>query len=62
MNDCGYCQDAYTRAAKEAGFDDEQAEQIRRGALDGDTVRTIVTNYFNHFVDTEQDVPTAPAL
>ncbi len=106
VNDCSYCQGAYTRAAKAAGFDDEEAKQIRRGeladderltallsvtreiaankgwiddrvwqgALDAgwtqeqlldafaDTVRTILTNYFNHFVDTEQDVPEVPAV
>lgn len=106
VNDCGYCQGAYTMAAKAAGFDEEQTKQIRRGNLDddealtallavareiaanqgfvadrtwqaavdtgwqerqlldafADTVRTILTNYFNHFVRTEQDVPTAPAL
>lgn len=106
VNACSYCQGAYTMAAKAAGFDDEQAKQIRRGRLDGDealtallgvareiagntgyvedrtwqaavdagwqepqlleafadTVRTILTNYFNHLVDTEHDVPAAPAL
>lgn len=106
VNECSYCQGAYTMAAKGAGFDEEQTKQIRRGAVDGDdkltallslareiatskghvedttwktareagwddsqlleafadTVRTIFTNYFNHLVDTEQDVPAAPAL
>jgi uncharacterized peroxidase-related enzyme len=106
VNECDYCQGAYTMAAKAAGFDDEQAKQIRRGHLDGDdlltalltfarevaahrgtvqdttwtaatdagwseeelleafadTVRTVFTNYFNHLVDTDQDVPAAPAL
>lgn len=106
VNACGYCQAAYTKAAKAAGFDDEQAKQIRRGTVDGDeplsallalareladnrgevedgtwktateagwsseqlleafadTVRTIFTNYFNHFVHTEQDLPEAPEL
>jgi hypothetical protein len=92
--------------AKAAGFDDEQAKQIRRGAVGGDeqltalltlareiaankghvedttwktaleagwseqqllevfadTVRTVFTNYFNHLVGTELDVPAAPEL
>jgi AhpD family alkylhydroperoxidase len=106
VNACDYCQGAYTMAAKAAGFDDDQARQIRRGSIEGDdkltallavvreiadtkghvedttwktaveagwseeqllqaladTVRTIFTNYFNHLVDTEQDVPAAPEL
>jgi AhpD family alkylhydroperoxidase len=106
VNECDYCQGAYTMAATGAGFDDEEAKAIRRGALPdderltallalareiatrkghvddtawktaleagwseqqlleafADTVRTIFTNYFNHLVDTEQDVPEAPAL
>ncbi len=106
VNECSYCQGAYTMAAKAAGFGDEQAKQIRRGQVDGDdkltfllalvreiaenrgsvadatwaaavdagwteqqlleafadTIRTIFTNYFNHFVDTKQDVPEAPAV
>jgi uncharacterized peroxidase-related enzyme len=106
VNECSYCQGAYTMAAKGAGFDDEQAKDIRRGTLPdddkltallqvareiattkghiqdttwttaieagwseqqmletfADTVRTIFTNYFNHAVDTEQDVPAAPPL
>lgn len=106
VNECTYCQGAYTMAAKAAGFDDEETKQIRRGlvgddekltallavareiadrrgsvddstwraAVDAgwteqqlldafaDTARTIFTNYFNHFVDTEQDVPEAAPL
>ncbi len=106
VNECDYCQGAYTMAAKAAGFDQEQTVQIRRGQVDGedqlnallafarqvaeskghvddstwtiaqdagweqrqlleayaDTIRTIFTNYFNHLVDTEQDVPAAPPL
>lgn len=106
VNECSYCQGAYTVAAKAAGFDDEQAKEIRRGkvvdddklsallavvrqaaagagSVDdttwdaavragwsetqlleafADTARTIFTNYFNHFVNTKQDVPEAPAL
>lgn len=106
VNDCEYCQAAYTGAAKKAGFDTEQTKDIRRGELrddakltallavareiaantghvddatwDGaleagwsteqlleayaDVVRTILTNYFNHLVGTEVDLPAAPAL
>jgi AhpD family alkylhydroperoxidase len=106
VNACAYCQGAYTMAAKSTGFDDDEAKDIRRGALPdderltallqvareiattkghvedttwktatevgwseeqlleayADTVRTIFTNYFNHLVDTEQDVPAAPEL
>jgi AhpD family alkylhydroperoxidase len=106
VNECGYCEGAYTLTAKAAGFDDEQAKQIRRGAVDGEealnallgvaravaahkghvddgawdaarragwaeqellecfaeTLRATYTNYFNHFVRTEQDVPAAPSL
>jgi AhpD family alkylhydroperoxidase len=36
VNACDYCPGAYTMAAKAAGFDDEQAKQIRRGAVSGD--------------------------
>jgi AhpD family alkylhydroperoxidase len=104
VNDCEYCQAAYTGSAKVAGFSDEETIQIRGGALDGDeklsallalareiaahtghvedrtwktaltsgwtdaqlleayadVVRTILTNYFNHLVGTELDLPPAP--
>lgn len=36
VNECTYCQGAYTMAAKAAGFDEDQTKQIRRGALEGD--------------------------
>jgi AhpD family alkylhydroperoxidase len=105
VNDCSYCQAAYTGSAKQQGFDDEQAVQIRTGHLEGDArltallavareiaadkghvddtwksaleagwsevelldayadvVRTIMTNYFNHLVGTELDLPEAPPL
>ena len=106
VNDCRYCQSAYTAAAKAAGFSDHEALAIRRGHIDfdrglaallpvarelaankgyvddatwqhaidvgwtdeqlleafADVVRTLLTNYFNHFVGTEIDVPRAPAL
>lgn len=106
VNDCGYCQSAYTLAAIRAGLDEEQTVKIRLGEVDfddrlaalldvvreaaerkghvdddtwqharnvgwadrqlleafADTVRTILTNYFNHFVGTELDLPPAPDL
>jgi AhpD family alkylhydroperoxidase len=106
VNDCGYCQSAYTLAARRAGFDEEQTIKIRKGEVDfddrlaallpvareaaghkgyvddatwqraidagwsevqlleafADVVRTILTNYFNHFVRTDLDLPPAPDL
>lgn len=106
INECGYCQAAYTMTAKRQGFSDEQALQIRRGEVDGDAeltallriareaathkgevsddawdaatdagwdeaaildaysevIRTTLTNWFNHLVHTDQDLPEAPAL
>ncbi len=107
VNECDYCQSAYTGAAKQAGFDESQTVAIRerredefddelgallnvarqiagdkghvdeatwRAAIDAgwsdvqlleayaDTVRTILTNYFNHLVDTELDIPAAPGI
>lgn len=106
VNECAYCQSAYTGGAKKAGLSEEQTVQIRAGHLDDDAkltallqlsreiadrrgyvadetwqsaldagwrddqlleayghvVRTILTNYFNHFVGTEIDLPLAPGL
>jgi AhpD family alkylhydroperoxidase len=106
INDCYYCQSAYTGAAKAAGFDVDETIQIRQGSVDGqpkltalltlvrqiadnrgwvddsvwdgafdagwsreeildafaDVVRTILTDYFNHMVDTEHDLPEVPPL
>lgn len=106
VNECSYCQAAYSWAAKARGFTDEQTIQIRKGAVDGDdkltvllavarqiaerrghvddaswqaaldagwsdvelldtyadVVRTVMTNYFNHLVDTELDLPPALPL
>jgi AhpD family alkylhydroperoxidase len=106
VNECSYCQAAYTGTAKMAGFSTDETVQIRQGVVDGDekltallavvreiaaekgyvqdttfktateagwseaelleayadTVRTIFTNYFNHFVGTEHDLPAAPEL
>lgn len=106
VNDCDYCQSAYTGAAKAAGFDVDETVQIRQGRVEGqpkltallvlcrqiadnrgwvdrsawdgalragwteeeildayaDVVRTILTNYFNHLVETENDLPAVPPL
>lgn len=107
VNDCGYCQSAYTVGCKRAGFDEDQTVAIREGreaefderlsalldvsreiaankgyvddgtwqaATDAgwsdveileafaDTIRAIVTNYFNHLTGTEIDLPLAPGL
>lgn len=106
MNECDYCQAAYTGQAKASGFSDEDAIAIRAGHLDTDSqiqaaiavareiaaskgyvddstwaaaldagwtdaqlleiflevIRTIFTNYFNHLVGTELDLPAAPDL
>ncbi|MFO8076019.1 MAG: carboxymuconolactone decarboxylase family protein [Egibacteraceae bacterium] len=35
VNDCAYCQAAYTGAAKREGFSAEQAIEIRRGTVEG---------------------------
>jgi AhpD family alkylhydroperoxidase len=106
VNDCDYCQSAYTGAAKAAGFEIDETIQIRQGRVVGqpkltalltlsrqiadnrgwvddsawagavaagwsneeildaysDVVRTILTNYFNHLVGTEHDLPEVPPL
>lgn len=104
VNDCAYCQAAYTGAARSAGFEVDQTIQIRLGRIDDDprlttlltlvrqiadnrgyvddsvwsgaldagwsieelldayaeTIRTILTNYFNHLVGTDLDLPQPP--
>lgn len=106
VNDCDYCQSAYTGAAKAAGFDIDETVQFRQGRVGGqpklsailtlcrqiadnrgwvdrsawdgavdagwaheeildayaDVVRTILTNYFNHLVETDLDLPPVPPL
>jgi AhpD family alkylhydroperoxidase len=106
VNECDYCQAAYTGAARAQGFSEEQTVQIREGTVEedekltallalarelaehkgevadatwqaaidagwsdvelldayADVVRTILTNWFNHLVGTELDLPAAPAL
>ena len=53
----GFVDDEVWQAALDAGWSDVEL-------LDGfaDTVRTILTNYFNHLAGTELDLPPAPAL
>lgn len=55
--DKGHVQDTTWKTALQAGWEEPQLLEAF-----ADTVRTIYTNYFNHLVDTEQDVPAAPAL
>ncbi|MFH1330816.1 MAG: carboxymuconolactone decarboxylase family protein [Actinomycetota bacterium] len=106
VNDCDYCQSAYTGAARATGFTVEETIEIRRGFVTGrpdltallrlsreiaerrghvdgatwetalaagwseeqlleayaEVVRTIFTNYFNHLVETEMDLPPAPPI
>lgn len=107
INDCGYCQAAYTISCERAGFTVEETLAIRQSREDefdsslaalldvsreiaankgyvddltwqtaidagwsgsqilevfADTVRTILTNYFNHLAGTELDMPAAPSL
>ena len=106
VNECDYCQAAYTGAARGAGYSVDETIEIRKGQIGGDgkltallavtrqvaankgyvddevwqaaldagwtdvelldgfaeTVRTILTNYFNHLAETELDLPPAPAL
>lgn len=106
VNDCGYCQAAYTGAAKVAGHSEDDTVAIRRGTVPdddkltallqvareiaantgyvedatwtaareagwsdreileayADVVRTIMTNYFNHLVGTDVDLPEPPSL
>lgn len=106
VNECDYCQAAYTGTAKAAGFSDDDAIAIRSSTIDAggklgtalavarqvaankgyvddetwaaaldagwsdaqllevflEVVRTILTNYFNHLVGTDLDLPAAPPL
>ncbi|MFO7778957.1 MAG: carboxymuconolactone decarboxylase family protein [Nitriliruptoraceae bacterium] len=53
----GYVEDTTWKTALEAGWSEKEL-------LEGyaDVIRTIMTNYFNHLVGTELDLPSAPAL
>jgi alkylhydroperoxidase family enzyme len=53
----GYVDDATWQRAIDAGWTDEQLLEAF-----ADVVRTLLTNYFNHFVGTEVDLPRVPSL
>lgn len=53
----GYVDDSTWSAALEAGWTDAQLLEVFM-----EVVRTILTNYFNHLVGTDLDLPAAPAL
>jgi len=53
----GYVEDATWKTALKAGW--SQKELLEAYA---EVVRTILTNYFNHLVGTDLDLPAAPAL
>ncbi len=53
----GYVQDASWQAALDAGWTDEQLSE-----LSVHVTLNLFTNYFNHFVGTELDLPAAPEL
>lgn len=53
----GYVDDSTWAAALDAGWTDAQLLEVFV-----EVVRTIFTNYFNHLVGTELDLPAAPAL
>jgi AhpD family alkylhydroperoxidase len=53
----GYLADATWQAAREAGWSDAELAQ-----LFAHVAANIFTNYFNHYVQTEPDLPAAPGL
>lgn len=53
----GHVEDATWETTLKAGWEERQLPEAF-----ADTVRTIFTNYFNHVVNTEQDVLAAPGL
>lgn len=55
--DKGYVDDTTWTAAVDAGWSDAQLLEVFV-----EVVRTIFTNYFNHLVGTELDLPAAPGL
>jgi alkylhydroperoxidase family enzyme len=55
--DKGHVADATWAAALDAGWTDTQLLEVFL-----EVVRTIFTNYFNHLVGTELDLPAAPDL
>lgn len=55
--DTGYVEDTTWKTAREAGWSDKELLEAY-----ADVIRTIMTNYFNHMVGTELDLPPAPEL
>ena len=55
--DVGNVSDATWQAALEAGWTDEQLTE-----LSAHVTLNLLTNYFNHFVQTDLDIPAAPAI
>jgi len=53
----GYVSDAAWQAAREAGWGDTELAE-----LFAHVASNLFTNYFNHYVQTEPDLPTAPGL
>ena len=53
----GTVEDASWQAALDAGWTDEQLTE-----LSAHVTLNLLTNYFNHFVKTDLDLPAAPAL
>jgi AhpD family alkylhydroperoxidase len=53
----GYVRDETWQRAGEAGWSDTQVLETF-----ADVIRTIMTNYFNHLVGTEIDLPRAPGV
>ena len=53
----GYVEDTTWKAATEAGWSEKEILEAY-----ADVIRTIMTNYFNHLVGTEVDLPEAPDL
>lgn len=53
----GSVEDASWQAALDAGWSDEQLTE-----LSAHVTLNLLTNYFNHFVETDLDLPAAPAL
>ena len=45
VNECGYCQAAYTAGSKAAGWSQEQTVQIRRGEVEGDDRTTALLGF-----------------
>lgn len=53
----GYVDDSTWQAALDAGWSDHQILEAF-----ADTIRATITNYFNHLVGTDLDLPAAPGL